>query len=368
MILQINGQTREFPDALTVAALIAQLGMKADRVAVELNLGILPRGSWETTRLKDGDRLEVVHFVGGGSDADVARAPALEQGTAVEVQPPWICPTCTSVGAGKFCANCGEKKASREDFSLPHFFSHAVEAFFHADSKIFLSFRLLFTRPGLLTAEYVRGRRKPYLHPLQLFLVCNLIYFVLQPLTHWSGLRTTLAIHTHAMSYSKLASRMVQHRLAAKGVSEAEFTKAFDRVVDAQARSLVVLMVPMFALGVWLLEWRKRRFFGEHLVFALHFYALWLILVFLVVYGLGTAGITFLVHHGLVHVAKEGLNRGFWNIGEAILFVYLTIAIRTAYRDRWIMAAVKAGALVWSTSYILFAYRFILFFTALYMA
>jgi thiazole synthase len=68
MILQINGQTREFPDALTVAALVAQLGMKADRVAVELNLEILPRGSWEATRLKDGDRLEVVHFVGGGSE------------------------------------------------------------------------------------------------------------------------------------------------------------------------------------------------------------------------------------------------------------------------------------------------------------
>jgi hypothetical protein len=170
------------------------------------------------------------------------------------------------------------------------------------------------------------------------------------------------------MSYSKLASRMVQHRLAVKGVNEAEFTKAFDHVVDTQARSLVVLMVPMFALGVWLLEWRKRRFFGEHLVFALHFYALWLILLFLVVYGLGTAGIAVLVHRGLVHVTQEGLNRGFWKVGEAILFVYLTIALRAAYRDRWFMAAVKAGALVWSTSYILFAYHFILFFTALYMA
>lgn len=67
MVLQINGQTREFPDALTVAALVAQLGMKADRVAVELNLEILPRGSWEATHLKDGDRLEIVHFVGGGT-------------------------------------------------------------------------------------------------------------------------------------------------------------------------------------------------------------------------------------------------------------------------------------------------------------
>jgi sulfur carrier protein len=66
MQLQINGEEREFPDSLTVAALVAELGMKQDRVAVELNLEIVPRANWEATALKDGDRLEIVHFVGGG--------------------------------------------------------------------------------------------------------------------------------------------------------------------------------------------------------------------------------------------------------------------------------------------------------------
>jgi thiamine biosynthesis protein ThiS len=67
MQLHINGEQRDYPDSLTVAALVAQLGMKPDRVAVELNLEIVPRSQWETTALKDGDKLEVVHFVGGGS-------------------------------------------------------------------------------------------------------------------------------------------------------------------------------------------------------------------------------------------------------------------------------------------------------------
>jgi thiamine biosynthesis protein ThiS len=67
MLLYINGEQREFPDGLTVAALVAQLGMKQDRVAVELNLDIVLRTQWETITLKNGDRLEVVHFVGGGS-------------------------------------------------------------------------------------------------------------------------------------------------------------------------------------------------------------------------------------------------------------------------------------------------------------
>lgn len=69
MNLHINGQPREFPDSLSLASLVATLGMKSDRVAVELNLEIVPRASWDSTILKDGDRLEIVHFVGGGSTA-----------------------------------------------------------------------------------------------------------------------------------------------------------------------------------------------------------------------------------------------------------------------------------------------------------
>lgn len=66
MKLKINGDEREFSEALTLAALIEKLGMKPDRVAVELNLEIAPRANWQSTELKDGDKLEIVHFVGGG--------------------------------------------------------------------------------------------------------------------------------------------------------------------------------------------------------------------------------------------------------------------------------------------------------------
>ena len=66
MTLQINGERREVPDLPNVAALVEHLGMKGDRVAIELNLDIAPRDRWSTTPLKDGDRLEIVHFVGGG--------------------------------------------------------------------------------------------------------------------------------------------------------------------------------------------------------------------------------------------------------------------------------------------------------------
>jgi sulfur carrier protein len=75
MKLQINGEERDFsnpPAPFSLAALVEILGMKADRVAVELNLDIVPRDRWAETPLTEGDRLEVVHFVGGGSDQELA--------------------------------------------------------------------------------------------------------------------------------------------------------------------------------------------------------------------------------------------------------------------------------------------------------
>ena len=67
MKLQINGEEREFESPTTLAALVEGLGMKAGRVAVELNRNIVPRERWAETELSDGDRLEIVHFVGGGT-------------------------------------------------------------------------------------------------------------------------------------------------------------------------------------------------------------------------------------------------------------------------------------------------------------
>ena len=66
MLLSINGDQKTFTASLSLAQLIEQLGMKGDRVAVELNREIISRTQWAETPLKDGDQLEIVHFVGGG--------------------------------------------------------------------------------------------------------------------------------------------------------------------------------------------------------------------------------------------------------------------------------------------------------------
>jgi thiamine biosynthesis protein ThiS len=67
MKLIVNGEDREFSSELTVSSLLVQLGMKPDRVAVELNRELVSRERWDKTHLSDDDKLEIVHFVGGGA-------------------------------------------------------------------------------------------------------------------------------------------------------------------------------------------------------------------------------------------------------------------------------------------------------------
>jgi thiamine biosynthesis protein ThiS len=71
MLLVLNGQSRDFPDlaqGANLQDLIASLGLKGDRVAVEHNGTIVPRSEWPGAPLTENDRLEVVHFVGGGAN------------------------------------------------------------------------------------------------------------------------------------------------------------------------------------------------------------------------------------------------------------------------------------------------------------
>jgi thiamine biosynthesis protein ThiS len=63
--LTINGEPREIA-AATVARLVGELGLDPRKVAVERNLEIVPKSQFEATLLGDGDRIEIVHFIGGG--------------------------------------------------------------------------------------------------------------------------------------------------------------------------------------------------------------------------------------------------------------------------------------------------------------
>ena len=66
MQVRLNGELREIPDGLTVAGLLAHLGVKAQRVAVEVNETVVTKDRYESHRIGSGDSVEIVAFVGGG--------------------------------------------------------------------------------------------------------------------------------------------------------------------------------------------------------------------------------------------------------------------------------------------------------------
>lgn len=66
MQVKLNGEPREIPDGLTVAGLLAHLGVKAQRVAIEVNEAVVTKDRYEEHALRAGDAVEIVAFVGGG--------------------------------------------------------------------------------------------------------------------------------------------------------------------------------------------------------------------------------------------------------------------------------------------------------------
>lgn len=66
MVITLNGEKHELPGPLTVGELLVQLAIDARRVAVELNLTVLKRATFDTTVVGEGDHVEIVNFVGGG--------------------------------------------------------------------------------------------------------------------------------------------------------------------------------------------------------------------------------------------------------------------------------------------------------------
>lgn len=67
MTVVVNGERKEVAEGVAVAELIKHLGLKPERLAVEVNRAIVRRGDWPSTTLSEGDRVEIVHFVGGGA-------------------------------------------------------------------------------------------------------------------------------------------------------------------------------------------------------------------------------------------------------------------------------------------------------------
>jgi len=74
----VNGDYKELSDGLSLLDLLNVLNLPIQRIAVELNRSVVRRADWESTRLRDDDRVEIVHFVGGGAVGRIGKKMSVE--------------------------------------------------------------------------------------------------------------------------------------------------------------------------------------------------------------------------------------------------------------------------------------------------
>jgi hypothetical protein len=285
--------------------------------------------------------------------------------------------TCGTILVGDYCHACGEKRRSDRDLTLRAFAHYAVEAVTNADARLYATLRALFMQPGLLTREFMAGRRRPYLGPLQLFLLANFSFFVaLQAGWGSNAFTTDLVYHQTQPLYGAVAGMKIEERfgplperradesrlrwVASWNDDQRDYRERFNSASPRYANSLIVLMVPLFALVLRLM--RLRTLFVRELVLSFHFYSfllLGLVLVPAILFPAVYVPLRFAAPHLLVSLQSDAV---YSILLSLIVFVYLTLAFRTAHRDSWPAAVLRAAAAPVLLLFVITLYRMILFF------
>jgi len=277
------------------------------------------------------------------------------------------CANCGAVLSWEYCAVCGQKKENGKDFSFVHFLRTTFHAFTNFDTKFFATFRKLVRSPGFLTLDYIQGHRKKYVGPLQLFLICNLVYFLFPMFDTFT---TPLKFQVSRKS----AANMVANKVKDLGVTYQTYESAFNAEEKSDAKTLVIIMIPFFAMLISVLFLKQRRYFLEFIVFSFHFFSFFLLfsiiglrLFYILMKGIGWA-ISFL---GAKQWALElqrffGTDNGITIVILAIFFVYLFIAIRRVFSQSRFEAFFKSLVSIVFLATTVVLYRDALFFTAFY--
>ena len=272
----------------------------------------------------------------------------------------WTCPSCGASVASPFCSGCGERRFHPDDLRFRHLLEQLLESLVHFDGRLFRTVRVLFGQPGRLTTDFLRGCRRPYVAPFHAFLVANLVFFFVQifsGLSLFSGVR--LSEHLDHEVYSGFAQRMVAHRLVTTDTTLSQYTPVFNRAESLYAKTLILVMLPLFAVGAGLVFFDRRRPAVAHLVYAIHYYAFLLLALSLVFPVLGGL---------LVGLSRLGLPINGkvldWialAIEGALCVVYLARSAASVYQTGPLRSWLSAIVLTLATLRILYGYRLVLF-------
>jgi hypothetical protein len=260
------------------------------------------------------------------------------------------CANCGATLADRYCGRCGQD--SHTSLSFGHFLHEFVEGVFHVDSSFWRTLRALVTRPGLLTEQYLGGKRRAYSPPFRSYLVISIAYFIVASIFAAPATRV-ISSGGHEMQASDCARMAANPGWFLRFVPdlEASCMRALtgDRhQLNTEMQSLLpkvmFLVLPLVALVQYWIYRRQRPLYLENLVFVLHFQSFYyLIGTFALLLAAGVGAIT--GPNGLVGEAFDLLVY-VWSI------VWLFISTRRVYHAGVLRTVL--GLLALAVSYMIF--------------
>lgn len=268
---------------------------------------------------------------------------------------------------GPYCHHCGEQAFKRSDLSVKKLFRDGWSSWAEMDGRFVRSFWLLISQPGRLTSDYLLGKRKPRLSPIHLLIWTNVLFFLSVSLVGQSPYTTQLKFHLEATNFihQSVAQEWVTERLQSSGESLATYAERFNTVAEVQAKSLVMLMVPMIALLVWGMYRRHNAAAIAAWVFATHLFA-FMLLFQAVVLPLMIPVLGWLSALNVVKLNGFVLELVYSLSIAAVFGWYFYLSGRRVYQPKVWINIVKTVVYVFALYWITLLYRMVLFFTAFY--
>lgn len=277
------------------------------------------------------------------------------------------CPSCQSEMLGSFCHNCGEKALSSKDLSIIQLISDAWTSLTEVDGKWLKSFRNLLWNPGQLTIDYLSGVRKNRLTPFQLLLFSNILFFIVVGIVGYSAFTTHLEVHIQSTNFlhQSLAQQLVEQKILYSGQTFDEFSKLFNQRTEIQAKSLVIIMVPMLVILVALLNIKSQFSLITHWVFATHVFAFMLIIQSLI------TPITEQIVLKLLPLFFTQFTGDWFEIFYSLFLfglfgLYYYLAASRVYKQSLMGKLISSFFFILGVYWIFLIYRMILFFTTFY--
>ncbi len=261
------------------------------------------------------------------------------------------CLNCGAAIKGGFCYQCGQRVLDNSDRSLRQLLGEFLGNIFFLDNRLFLSLRYLLGFPGRMTVAFLEGKRKRFISPITLFLFLNLIYFFVNPLSDYS---LPLEDQTYSQPYSRWIKDWIDLKLQKEGLDVPTYAITYQNMSDNISKSIMIINVPMIAVFVYLLSFKKRQFYFDSLIFSFHFFSL-LLFSWVILDWLDTL-IDFLYGHDSSIVSSISFNL----FAFVVPLFYAILSIKRFMDMRWHWAIISGLGVMVAWTLANLCYRFII--------